>query len=240
MRHDEKNFRIGGIDVHCAASLSTRGRSRRSVFQDLHDDSGRRLAEEFGRNIASAHQVSRCSYRLSNSFRTVIRTGIINSSIPDLNDVANEIARLSPSQSRTNGLTQAATQSNTASRTVSASQADLSALQSQIQMLQQQLQQSQMEKALLEAKLKESLSAQPASADPHEFAKAQEQIRALQKENELLKVNLDRPQATATPPVDSRSLDKLKSDLAEANQKLTQQTDLATKLARENKLCSRV
>ena len=46
------------------------------------------------------------------------------------------------------------------------------------------------DKALLEAKLKEVLSAQPAILDPHELAKAQDQIRALQKENELLKVSL--------------------------------------------------
>ena len=57
--------------------------------------------------------------------------------------------------------------------------------------------QLQADKAVLEAKLKEALSVQPAAVDPRELAKAEEKIRNLLKENDLLKVSLD--QAKAKP-----------------------------------------
>ena len=49
--------------------------------------------------------------------------------------------------------------------------------------------------ALLEAKLKEAFSVQPAATDPRELGKAEERIRLLEKENDLLKVSLQEGQS---------------------------------------------
>ncbi|HSU57230.1 MAG TPA: tetratricopeptide repeat protein [Candidatus Dormibacteraeota bacterium] len=105
--------------------------------------------------------------------------------------------------------------------------------------LQNQVRQLQADKIVLEAKLKESLSVQPASLDPRELATAQEKMKHLQKENELLKVNLD--QAKAARAVDPRVLQQNQQALAEANRKLTEQTEKSRaleteKVALQNKL----
>ena len=56
---------------------------------------------------------------------------------------------------------------------------------SQIKALQGDVERLQSDNRLLAAKLKEALSVQPAALDPRELARAEERIRALQKENEL-------------------------------------------------------
>jgi hypothetical protein len=63
------------------------------------------------------------------------------------------------------------------------------------------------EKGLLEAKLKEALTIQPAAADPRELAKAEQRIKTLQKEKDLLSVSLEQAKeekaaapAAAPPP----------------------------------------
>jgi len=63
---------------------------------------------------------------------------------------------------------------------ISAADAELAALRDQLESLQTA-------NATLLAKLKEALSAQPPPADAGELARAQEQVRALMKENDLLK-----------------------------------------------------
>jgi tetratricopeptide (TPR) repeat protein len=57
--------------------------------------------------------------------------------------------------------------------------------------LVEQIHQLQSEKSMLEAKLKEALSIQPNAGSPGELAKVQEQLVALQKERDLLKVALE-------------------------------------------------
>lgn len=111
--------------------------------------------------------------------------------------------------------------------------AEASALEMQLNILQSQIRQLQADKMLLEAKLKESLAAQPAAVDPRELADAQARVRSLQKENELLKVNLAQRTDRTEPLPDTQTPDKLKSDLAEANRRLTEQTDKANALAQE-------
>src|SRR5579862_3515333 len=61
-------------------------------------------------------------------------------------------------------------------------------LQRQIAELQNQLRRLQDDKSLLEAKLREALAARPAGADPRKLARAQDLIRMLQKDNDLLQV----------------------------------------------------
>ena len=100
--------------------------------------------------------------------------------------------------------------------------------------LKEQLRQLQADKILLEAKLKEAFSAVPTANDPRELAKAEERVRSLQKENDLLKVNLDQAKTrTNKPASDPLALQKAQKDLVEANRKLSEQTDKANLLANE-------
>src|SRR5256886_3355790 len=88
--------------------------------------------------------------------------------------------------------------------------------------------------ALLQAKLKEALSVQPAGVDPRELAKAEEQLRALQKEKDLLQVRLEQEQAKAAKIPDPAVIEQERQLVAELQQKLARQTDLASALQQEN------
>jgi cytochrome c-type biogenesis protein CcmH/NrfG/chaperonin cofactor prefoldin len=66
---------------------------------------------------------------------------------------------------------------------------------SQFQPLQDEIARLAAQNALLDAKLREALSVQPAAADPKELAKAEERIKALQKERDLLAVTLEQASA---------------------------------------------
>jgi len=101
----------------------------------------------------------------------------------------------------------------------------------QLSSLRSQLQGLQSDNAMLQAKLKEALSAQPATGDTQELAKAQAQVLSLMKENDLLR-------ASATPGATNggatAELSKPRQALADANKKLAEQTSRTDKLAREN------
>lgn len=94
----------------------------------------------------------------------------------------------------------------------------------QVGVLQQQVGQLQGEKGLLEAKLKEALALRPASADPGELAKAQDMVKALQKENELLKVTAERQKQTPAAVVDSNALERAQRQLADQSAQLSNLT----------------
>src|SRR5205085_12471263 len=87
--------------------------------------------------------------------------------------------------------------------------------------------------ARLEAKVQEALSVQPALLDPRELAKAEEQIKLLQKEKELFKVSLEQEKAKNVQPAGS-VLEQEKRILADVKEKLAQQTELAGALRLEN------
>ncbi|MGA3284396.1 MAG: tetratricopeptide repeat protein [Verrucomicrobiota bacterium] len=108
-------------------------------------------------------------------------------------------------------------------------EARLKALQAQVQSLQA-------DNTTLEARLKEALATQPAMVDPRELAKAQEQIRSLMKENDLLKVSLARGQGgtVALPGLNTNLLAQLRQALAEANNKLAEEAARADRLTQEN------
>ena len=104
--------------------------------------------------------------------------------------------------------------------------------------LTDQVRQLQSDKAVLEAKLKESLSVQPAAVDPRELARAQEKIRSLQKENDLFRVSLAQEKSKVLPAPDTSAGAKSRQDLAVANRKLAEQTKIANSLARQKKALS--
>lgn len=107
-------------------------------------------------------------------------------------------------------------------------------LQEQVAQLQRDIRQMQSEKSTLEAKLREALAARPEASDPKEFAKAQEQIRSLQKENDLLQVTLSQERTKAEQLASSTALEDLKKELAATKQQLAEQSSRADKLAQEN------
>jgi Flp pilus assembly protein TadD len=87
---------------------------------------------------------------------------------------------------------------------------------------------------LLEAKLREALAARPAGADPRAFAEAQEKIRSIQKENELLQVSLAQEQEKVASLANSAELRQTKQELTDTKRQLAEQTARATQLAQEN------
>jgi tetratricopeptide (TPR) repeat protein len=58
---------------------------------------------------------------------------------------------------------------------------------------------------LLEAKLREALTVQPASSDPRELAKAEERIKLLQKERDLLAASLEQARTQSSAPAGTAS-----------------------------------
>ena len=102
--------------------------------------------------------------------------------------------------------------------------AQLNALRAQVQGLQQ-------DNETLQAKLKEALRVQPATVDTQELARAQARVLALMKENDLLRASLN----TGATNVAPGELAKARQALADANQKLAEQTRRADKLAQDNK-----
>ncbi len=117
-------------------------------------------------------------------------------------------------------------------------------LEAQLGSLHDQLQKLQTDNSALQAKLQEALAAQPAAVDAREFARAQEKIRSLMKENDLLKVSMAQGKNVPLPAPavsESEALKLARLALAEANQKLAAQTARADQLARDNQtLQSRV
>jgi tetratricopeptide (TPR) repeat protein len=104
--------------------------------------------------------------------------------------------------------------------------------------LTDQVRQLQADKAGLESKLKEALSVKPATVDPREFAQAEEKIKSLQRENDLLKVSLEQEKSKVLSGPDTNAVEQTRLALAEANRKLAEQTKTATTLAVEKQALS--
>jgi Flp pilus assembly protein TadD len=103
--------------------------------------------------------------------------------------------------------------------------------ENQVQFYNQQVQRLIADKMVLEAKLKEALASQPTPTDPRELAKAEEKVKSLQKENDLLKVSLNQVKTQPSAAKDSKS--SVTPALAESNRKLAEQMERANALALE-------
>jgi Flp pilus assembly protein TadD len=111
----------------------------------------------------------------------------------------------------------------------------------QLDALRAQAQSLAADNTTLQAKLKEALAAQPATIDSRELSKAQGQIESLMKENDLLKANLAEEKTNVIVVADTNAQAQAQQALAEADKKLSEETEQAGKLARENQaLQSRV
>ena len=99
----------------------------------------------------------------------------------------------------------------------SSSSAAADKLREELDQLNAQLQAAQAQNATLSAKLKEALSVQPAAADPAELTRAQDQIRSLTKENDLLKTT----PAQKIYVTDTNALAQARQALTEAQAQIT-------------------
>src|SRR6266516_4863404 len=102
-----------------------------------------------------------------------------------------------------------------------------------IKLLLEQIRQLTADNELLQAKLKEALSAQPAAVDPRELARSEEKVKSLRKEVEVLTVNLKKAETKPDKPIDPAAFDQAKQGLAAANQKLAQQIEIVASLTLE-------
>ena len=89
------------------------------------------------------------------------------------------------------------------------------------------------DKATLEAKLKEALSAQPTTVNVQDMAKAEAKIKELQKENDLLKAAAKQKQEKASKTAKTADLDGVKKELSTAQKKIEEQGKLIENLQNE-------
>lgn len=103
-----------------------------------------------------------------------------------------------------------------------ATDAALAALQAQVGSLQEQIQSLQTDRDKLQAQLREALGVRPAAVDPRELQKAEERLQALQKENDLLKVNIEqlKNQPPQSSPADRAALSEMEKKLSEQMDKV--------------------
>ncbi len=103
----------------------------------------------------------------------------------------------------------------------------------QFEQLNLQIQRLAADKQLLEAKLREALTAQPAPVDPREFQAAIERITALQTTNKVLMASLERQQAERRNLVDKVVADEARAALDEANKSLLEQKVAAGRIEKQ-------
>jgi chromosome segregation ATPase len=103
----------------------------------------------------------------------------------------------------------------------------------QFEQLNLQIQRLSSDKELLEAKLREALSAQPAPVDPREFQSAIERITALQTTNKVLLASLEQQQTERRNLVDKVVADEARAALDEANKNLLEQKVAAGRIEKQ-------
>ncbi len=99
----------------------------------------------------------------------------------------------------------------------------------QLSALQTEIAQLAAQNSLLEAKLREALTVQPAAVDPRELAKADERIKALQKERDLLAVTLEQAGARTGIAVGDKA-----AAATNAKQEVVTQSAVVSVLQRQN------
>jgi tetratricopeptide (TPR) repeat protein len=155
-----------------------------------------------------------------------------------LDYLAEKIGGLTAQFPATNAPTVTAISNSIAPAVAAANAADLAP---QLDALRAQAQSLAADNTTLQAKLKEALAAQPAMIDSRELGKAQGQIESLMKENDLLKANLAEEKTNVIVVADTNALAQSQQAVAQADKKLSEETEHADKLARENQaLQSRV
>jgi tetratricopeptide (TPR) repeat protein len=101
-----------------------------------------------------------------------------------------------------------------------------------VQRLNEEITQLRQERNVLEGKLREALSAQPATTDPRLLVKAEENIKKLEKDNDQLKQDLEKAKAAK---IVTTGPEETKKALVEANQKVEKQNEAIKSLTEEKK-----
>jgi len=96
-------------------------------------------------------------------------------------------------------------------------------LETKVQALTDENRRLASEKGLLEAKLREALSAQPAAVAPQELARAEARIRTMEQERELLQTTIKQDQTRMAKMSDPAALTETKKLLTDANRKIEEQ-----------------
>lgn len=99
-----------------------------------------------------------------------------------------------------------------------------------LQSMQEEIGRLATQNALLEAKLREALRVQPAAVDPRELAKAEEKIKGLQKERDLLAVTLRQ----SSPSAPAAAGGQASPNSAESKQQLVTQGAVVSMLRKQN------
>ena len=107
------------------------------------------------------------------------------------------------------------------------------ALTNQLLGLQEDITRLAGQNALLEAKLREALTVQPASADPRELARAEERVKQLQKERDLLAATLEQSRTQAPAPAGTAS-EQERQKMDELKKQLVMQSAVADVLRKQN------
>jgi tetratricopeptide (TPR) repeat protein len=100
--------------------------------------------------------------------------------------------------------------------------------------LQQRIAQLEADNEMLQAKLRESLSARPAEVDPGQFAKSQERINQLEKEKELLRVRLEQAVAKQPQAAELAMLEQVRGELEATKKQLRDNVAAVAALTQEN------
>jgi cytochrome c-type biogenesis protein CcmH/NrfG len=148
-----------------------------------------------------------------------------------LDYLAEKIGGLTAQFPATNAPLVAVLSNSIAPAVAAANAADLAP---QLDALRAQAQSLAADNTTLQAKLKEALAAQPAMIDSRELGKAQGQIESLMKENDLLKANLAEEKTNVIVVTDTNAQAQSQQAVAQADKKLSEETEHADKLAREN------
>ncbi len=107
--------------------------------------------------------------------------------------------------------------------------------QNPVEQMQSEIARLAGQNAFLEAKLREALRVQPASKDPRELNRAEDRIKALQKERDVLAVTLEQLKGTGPRAASASSTPEAKAAQAAADQRTTiTQTAVADVLKLQN------
>jgi tetratricopeptide (TPR) repeat protein len=104
----------------------------------------------------------------------------------------------------------------------------------QVKALQEEINRLSGQNALLEAKLREALTVQPAAVDPRELAKAEERIKQVQKERDLLAVSLEQSGVKGATVGAATSPTRDRETPTETKQNLVTQTAVVSVLRKQN------
>ncbi|MGZ8919500.1 MAG: hypothetical protein ACXW3L_00820, partial [Limisphaerales bacterium] len=100
--------------------------------------------------------------------------------------------------------------------------------------LQGRIAQLESQNSMLEAKLREALSARPAEVDPAQFARNQERLNQVEKEKELLRVSLEQAQAKQPQAAELAMLEQVRGELEATKKQLRDNVAVVATLSQEN------